>query len=116
MSSHRPLSEWERRLLVRLLEPPFPGRDQLREQLDQVLARAIDENGSLELQCEETTEAPVEKRIPTEGEGMDRDGITIHYLLHVVAGRMSELEIYKDDSSRVLQHPDPGEVEVIVLG
>jgi hypothetical protein len=29
---------------------------------------------------------------------------------------MKELEVYKDDSSRVVQHPDPDEVQVIVLG
>lgn len=116
MNSHRPLTEWERHLILRLLEPPFPGRDVLLHQVDHLFGRTIDENGSLELQCEITSAAPVEKRVPTEGEAIDRDGTTIHYLLHVVAGKMKALEVYKDDSSRVLQHPDPNEVKVVVLG
>lgn len=115
MSSHRPLTDWEKRLILRLLEPTFPGRDVLRDQIDHVLGHAIDGNGSLDLRCEVATVAPVKKRVSTEGEAIDRDGTTIHYLLHVVAGKMKELEVYKDDSSAVLQHPDPNEVEVMVL-
>ena len=112
----RPLTDWEKRLLVRLLEPEFPGRDVLRDQLAHVFVHEIDENGSLDLRCEVATLAPVEKRVPTEGEAPDRDGTTIHYLLHVVAGKMKELEVYKDDSSRVLRHPDPNDVAGFVLG
>jgi hypothetical protein len=99
-----------------LLEPVFPGRDALYQQIDYVLGWVVDENGSLDLECEATTTASVNKRIPTEGEALDQDGTTIHYLLHVVAGKMKELEIYKDDSSKVVEHPDPSEVEVIILG
>lgn len=116
MGPHRPLTDWERRLILRLLQPSFPGRDVLIEQLKSILGRPIDENGSLELQSECSTKAPVAKRVATEGETLDRDGTTIHYLLHVVGGRMRELEVYKDDSSKVIEHPDPEEVEVIVLG
>jgi hypothetical protein len=72
MQSHRPLTEWERRFVLRLLEPAFPGRDALRQQMDHVFGSAIDENGSLNLECQTTTVAPVEKRVPTEGEAIDR--------------------------------------------
>ena len=114
--SYRSPTDRERRLILRILEPVFPGRDLLRDQLDHVLVRPIDENGSLDMKCEVETVAPVEKRIPAEGEATDRDGTTIHYLLHVVSGRMKELEVYKDDSSSVLEHPSPDEVSVVVLG
>lgn len=114
--SYRSPTDWERRLILRILEPVFPGRDALRGQLDHVLVHSIDENGSLALKCEVATVAQVEKRIPAEGEGTDRDGTTIHYLLHVVRGRMNELEVYKDDSSLVLEHPHPDEISVMVLG
>lgn len=114
--SYRSPTDWERRLILRILEPAFPGRDVLRRQLDHVLVQSIDENGSLDLKCEVATVAPVKKRIPAEGEGTDRDGTAIHYLLHVVSGRMKELEVYKDDSSSVLEHPSPDEVSVMVLG
>ena len=116
MNSQRPLTDWERRLILRLLEPAFPGRDVLINQLESTLVRLIDENGSLELQCESMSKASVEKRVPTEGEAMDRDGLTIHYLLHVVDGKLQELEVYKDDSSKVLRHAGPEDVEVMILG
>jgi hypothetical protein len=88
----------------------------LRHQLEDVRGSTIDENGSLDLLCGTAAVARVEKRVPTEGEATDVDGTTIHYLLHVVGGKLKELEVYKDDSSRVLQHPDPDEVRVVVLG
>jgi hypothetical protein len=120
MSNHdlvyRPLTDWERRLILHLLDPPFSGREVLRAQLGEALGRPIDENGSLDLQSGLDTRAAVMKRVPTEGSATDRDGATIHYLLHVVDGAIQELEVYKDDSSKVVQHPQPEAVEVIILG
>ena len=55
-------------------------------------------------------------RIPVEGEAPDRDGMMIHYLLHVVDGRMNELEVYKDDSLRVLRHAEPEDLKVLNAG
>ena len=72
----------------------------LRHQLEDVRGSTIDENGSLDLLCGTAAVARVEKRVPTEGEATDVDGTTIHYLLHVVGGKLKELEVYKDDSSR----------------
>jgi hypothetical protein len=43
----------------------------------------------------------VKYRIPIEGSCPDTDGVVIHILLHVVNGYLNEIEIYKDDSSRV---------------
>jgi len=102
-------------LISRFLEPEFPGREALRDQLGLVQARSIDENGSLDLRSGSQTVAVVKKRIPTEGEALDSDGTVIHYLLHVVDGVMKELEIYKDDSSVVLRRPNPSEVVVNIL-
>ena len=114
MSFYRPLTEWERRLILRLLmERPFVGRDELLAQVDAVAARPIDEDGSLSLQCSCGVKAAVAARIPVEGEATDSDGMTIHYLLHVVDGSMNELEVYKDDSSRVVRHAEPEDLKVM---
>ena len=78
MGSYRLLTDWERRLILRLLEPAFPGRDALRDQMERTLVCAIDENGSLDLRCDVTSVARVLRRVPTEGEATDRDGTTIH--------------------------------------
>jgi hypothetical protein len=103
--SYRPLKTNERELLEKLLEPDFPGRDELLGQISSVTAKEIDEDGGLALQCAPSRPAPVKCRVPTEGECVDADGVAIHVLLHVVDGTMSELEIFKDDSSRVQNPP-----------
>lgn len=114
MTPYRPLSDWERRVILRLLlAAPFAGRDELVSQVDKATARTVDEDGSIGLQCSLTAKACVMTRIPVEGEAQDTDGTTIHYLLHVVDGTLSELEVYKDDSSRVLRQVDPEEVTVL---
>jgi len=114
LSSYRPLTEWERGVILRLLsECPFAGRDELLAQVDAVAARPIDEDGSIGLQCSCDVKAAVTARIPVEAEAQDRDGMTIHYLLHVLDGTMSELEVYKDDSSRVVGHPQPEDLKVM---
>ena len=117
MTSYRPLSDWERRILLKLLQAaPFAGRDDLLLQVEKATARSIDEDGSISLKSSPTPKASVTARIPVEGEAQDTDGMVIHYLLHVVDGTMSELEVYKDDSSRVLRQVDPEEVTVMNAG
>lgn len=117
MTSYRALSDWERRVILRLLmERPFAGREELLTQLDEAVARSIDDDGSVSLKCSGTVKAAVITRIPVEGEAPDRDGMMIHYLLHVVDGKMSELEVYKDDSSSVLRHIEPEDLRVMSAG
>src|SRR5713226_4799769 len=95
----------EQTLLQRLLEAEFPGKEQLAPMVQDMLVRPIDEAGSLELRTQANTRATVIKRIPVEAEAKDKDGVTIHVLLHVVDGRPIELEIFKDDSSRIKYMP-----------
>jgi hypothetical protein len=117
MTSYRPLNDWERRIILRLLHAgPFAGRDDLLHQIENAAARSIDEDGSISLKCSPTPKARVRVRIPVEGEAQDTDGVVIHYLLHVVDGIMDELEVYKDDSSGVLRQAEPEEVMVINAG
>src|SRR5438874_8795200 len=73
-ASFRPLKTHERELLEKLLEPEFPGREELRQQLNSVTAKQVFENGTLALQCGLTHPAPVKSRVPVEGECRDADG------------------------------------------
>jgi hypothetical protein len=104
-STFRPLKTHERELLERLLEPKFPGRDELRHQLKSVSAKQIFEDGTLVLQCDASPPAPVKCRVATEGECVDADGGRICVLLHVVNGVMNELEIFKWGSSSIISPP-----------
>jgi hypothetical protein len=106
-TSFRPLLTNERQILERLLEPRFPGRDELRAQLQVATAKTFDEDGCFDIQCSQpVSPAPVKSPIPTEGECADRDGATLHVQLHVVGGIMKCLEMYKEDGSAPLGLPD----------
>lgn len=103
----RKLAHNEAQLIDRLLEEDFPGRDAISEQINLALVEQIDANGSLKFYVSGGVEAVTKFRIPTEGEVEDVEGMTIHVLLHVVDGKVSELEIYKDDSSPIIDMPEP---------
>ncbi|MGD0360181.1 MAG: hypothetical protein ABSC93_04900 [Bryobacteraceae bacterium] len=114
-AAFRPLTTYERTLLERLLEPDFPGRDALRGQLDVVTAKPVLEDGTLALQCGPCLPAAVKRRIPTEGACADADGGLITVLLHVVDGRMHELEIFKTGpsaGSKIINPPEPANLEL----
>jgi hypothetical protein len=83
------------------LEPEFPGRDELREQLGAIRVREIvcsDNCGTIEIKSEGPL-APVVDRVPVEGFGHDTDGAPYQVLLHVVDGLLHELEFLKGDGS-----------------
>lgn len=111
----RPIEPSEHALLHRLLSADFPGREQLIEQVRSATVAPIDGDGSLRFVVDKATEAGVTKRIPVEAQCVDSDGISIHALLHVVDGQISELEIYKDDSSSVLREVNVNEWEILVM-
>ena len=108
----RPLTSLERAYIDRLLTAEFPGREQIRQQAEAVLARRIDPEGSLQLAPRAEVPADVLARVPVEGEAVDVDGMPIYFLLHVVDGQLSELEIYKADSSSILRMPPPDAIQV----
>jgi hypothetical protein len=113
----RPLKEAERKIFEKLFEVDFPGRNELARQVNGLLVRTVDEEGSLALKVESPVLAPVKHRIPVEARFVDRDtraglGPYVHILLHVVDGRMVELEVYKDDESPILSPLCAADLEV----
>jgi hypothetical protein len=114
-SDFRMPTDLERSLFERLLEAEFPGKTELLPMIHALLVKTIDSDGGLELLSQVSGEARVVKQIPVEAEANDEDGITIHALLHVVAGRPVELEIYKDDGSAVKRMPPASDFNLIVL-
>jgi hypothetical protein len=110
----RPLNSKECELLERLLSADIPGRSELQLQLRHSQVEPIDSNGSLRFEVNLDSLASVPRRIPVESQCKDVDGTWIHALLHVVGGKLTELEIYKDDSSAVIRMPERDDWEVIV--
>jgi hypothetical protein len=73
----------------------------LLEQWASAFVRTVDDGGSFHVQPgPQTPDASVLHRVPTEGEFEDLAG-AIHVLLHVVEGRMAEVEIYHSAGGRV---------------
>ena len=111
-TSFRQLQPDEMRLLERLLDREFPGRDALKLQLSSVTGRKVNENGSLELRTGQTNQADIVLGCPTEGTCSDIDGQPIAVLLHVKDGRLRLLEIFKEDGSEILTAPTPENLAV----
>jgi hypothetical protein len=111
----RRLSDLEGQLLAVLLGTDFSGRDALVEQAATASVREIDHNGSLEFAPADSTLAEVARRVPVEAELDDKDGVTIHVLLHVVDGLLKELEVYRDDSGPVQRVLAPGDLRLMIL-
>ncbi|MDD2717225.1 MAG: hypothetical protein PHW04_15155 [Candidatus Wallbacteria bacterium] len=111
----RRMTSWELEIMQKLMEPDFPGRDILRQQLKSATVKTIDENSSLGIKCNTAEKAVVQKTVPTEGEYQDSDGISVHILLHVMNGEIRELEIYKDDGTAISELAKPAELKVLIL-
>lgn len=106
-------TEGEKKVFQLLLKESFSGRDELARQLAQCRVREIDEDGSLKIRVLGGPPARVMRRIPVEAYANDEDGVTIHALLHVLKGKATELEFYKDDSSRIRRQPDTWEILIL---
>jgi hypothetical protein len=107
----------EKSLLLKLLEFDFPGSIELKLQLSGALVKAIEETGTLLFQVRSEHLAPVKRRVPVEAWYSDVDtksdvGPFVRILLHVVAGKLFELEIYKDDGSPIFRKPELAELTV----
>jgi len=89
-----------------LLEPDFPGRDALREQLDTAQVEELDECPCLKFKVIGPAVAEVKSRVPIQAYSAGGD---VHVLLHVVDGRLDELEFVYFDPSKPLQKPAPRE-------
>jgi hypothetical protein len=106
----RTLEPGEVAVLDLLLATDFPGRSELAVQARSALACRIDHEGSLRFKVG-GPHAEVRGRVPVEGHYYD-DGSgpgphrpAVNLLLHVVEGRLHELEVYKDDGSAILIQP-----------
>jgi len=94
----------ELELLEVLLNRDFPGATQLLAQLAGLEVAVVDEDGSLSLRSHEGPNAEnLERRVVTEGQYPDRDGQPVHVLLHVLEGRLHELEFFREDGKTVMR-------------
>jgi hypothetical protein len=109
--SYRSPKDAEVALLKKLLEKKFPGRSTLLKQLEGLLVRTIDKEGSLSIRVNPLApSAEVWERVVSEGYYCDEEeflseGPKVNVLLHVVKGKLAEIEVYKDDGSPIKKGP-----------
>ncbi|GEM_PF-1692631 len=115
-ASYRTLTEHERAVINRLLDKDFPGKKTIRKQVESALVRTIpeykDNYGSLEFSVKLEEKANVTNRIPISGRVNDSDGVPIEIFLHVINGKIDELEIVKADNSPLRQPIDASKITV----
>jgi len=113
----RDLTSIEQNILERLLSKDFPGKDQLKNQINGCLASDTgddDNYGSIYLFPDRKSVAHVERRVPVDGLVKDSDGIPINILLHVEDGFLHELEITKLNGAPLKASINIPEIEVIL--
>lgn len=112
----RPLTQNEKAIIEKLLSKPFPGRDELREQLEGCLAQLTgdqDNYGSIYLFPVNKVRANVKTRVPVDGLIDDSDEGGIDILLHVIDGYLNELEVVKFDGTSLKEKIDPKKIKVV---
>lgn len=93
-------------LLGALLNEPFEGGAVLRQQVHGLRVRTLLRDGTIEMVVRaDAPRADVAERVPVEATYDDDDGVPVLVLLHVVGGRMSELEVVKADGSAISLPP-----------
>lgn len=98
----RPISYREREIVEKMLSSGFAGSEILRLQLQHAAVKEVLEDGTLEFRIPaDLPLASIPVRVPVEAEVLDADGTPILILLHVVDGKLHELEIVKGDDSMI---------------
>jgi hypothetical protein len=114
-SEFRELTAREMGLLEKLLDAAIHGRDELRTQLIHVKAKQIEDDGTLDLQCNGGIPAPGKYLPVAEGIIKDADGADIAVMLHLdKGGFMSMLEIIKYDGSPIIKPPSAQELVLLM--
>jgi hypothetical protein len=111
----RPLTGDEQVLLDKLLSHEFQGREQVALQARTALVKHVGTKIRpiwLFKIDESAPRAHVRQRTPVEAEcvGNDQDGAVVHFVLHVIDGRLAELEIFREDGDQIVRVPEPVEL------
>ena len=117
--NYRPLTNWERVVLAKLLSVDVPGIEVLKEQVVQARAITLDEYGSIGINVGARNSARFRDGPLVSATQSDRDttegyGPFINIILFVKSGLLNELQIYKDDSGEIINHIDPEKFDLVV--
>jgi hypothetical protein len=113
----RVLTDTERDIVEKLLSVDFQGVEALREQLKTCGAKLTgdtDNYGSIYLITESDRLSDVTQRVPVEAVTADSEGAEIDILLHVVDGKLNELEIVRLDGEPMVGGINLEQLKVIL--
>lgn len=114
------MNEQERALLMALLPHEHPLRDALVLHAEAASVEWFEAGGSpiIEFNVDRSRVPPVESehRVVSEGEVSDKDGVTIHLLLHVVDGYLEEIELVREDDNDVIALPESDRIGNLIFG
>jgi len=113
----RPLTNKESVILEKLAEANLKGRAQLLEQIQAAKAKSLDKNGSIRLEVSSTSLIPVNQGVLVEARYLDSDtgnesSPHVNILLHVNEGKITILEIYKDDGTPINGEINPDKFKI----
>jgi hypothetical protein len=112
------MSNTDSAIAARLVSADFPGAGELRVQVSKSSFKRRDLGGALILEADLPDGLPpahVDRRVPVEAEGADSDGMTIHFLAHVVGGYLREVEIFREDGEKIRLVPPADSLVVQVF-
>lgn len=91
-------TEWQRDLMQRMTALDVKDASLLRGQAKKARVRVVDSDGSFKVRTEGERWWG-DRRVPIEASTLDKDGIPIEILMHVIDGYIAEIEILKVDGS-----------------
>ena len=105
----------EAAIIDALLAEEFEGVVELRVQTEGLLVRQVFDDGTLDLVVSsDAPAAQVLHRVPVEGRCDDEDGVPVLVLLHVIDGRLNELEVVKADGEALHRPPTADSIAVVL--
>ncbi len=112
----RELNSEEKAIIDTLLEKEFKGRDEIKEQLKNASvssAGCLCECLSIEFSVQSDIVLPTKERVPVEARYY-RGKLPFQILLHVVDGKVNELEFvsYADDADK--EYPRVSDLEIVI--
>jgi hypothetical protein len=108
----RPLSEREQAVVLRLLEQPFEGRDDVLRQLQTVHVKDFPDRG-LWFDAGKGYPPQVGIEAVVTAHTSDTDGMMIEVILMLKQGRLYALDVWKGDGSPIIRPPDPSDLRII---
>ena len=116
---YRPLTDSEKAIVMKMLSVDLPGVEILREQANHAMARVLDRYGSIAFKLglvERTrfSDGPLISALQPDTDTVQRYGPSVNIILFIKDGLIGELQIYKDDGSKILGSVDVQKFDLVV--